>query len=253
VGFLGASGAGKSSLINTLLDHEDLLPADDEKACTASVIEISFNPNDGYEATVVPISIRDWQKELKDLFQDLEAQAANKDGDDQEQDFERDLRIKTAFQKIKCVYPDIKTIEDLLSHTPDILIQHQNVKDILGQEKEIHSTSSVEFSAGIKPYVASGTSKGARGQNYAQWPLVKLVRLRIPSELLRHGLVLVDLPGSFDSNVARGAIAEDYQKNLTVSCIVAPATRAATDKPVSGSRCPNQCLVLISSGTRLGR
>jgi GTP-binding protein EngB required for normal cell division len=44
VGFLGKSGAGKSSLINVLLDHEDLLPADDEKACTASVVEIAWNP-----------------------------------------------------------------------------------------------------------------------------------------------------------------------------------------------------------------
>jgi hypothetical protein len=62
---------------------------------------------------------------------------------------------------------------------------------------------------------------------------VKLVCLRVPAQLLEHGLVLVDLPGSMDSNIARGAIVEDYQKNLTVSCVLVSATRAATDKPVS--------------------
>ena len=47
------------------------------------------------------------------------------------------------------------------------------------------------------------------------------------------GIILVDLPGSMDTNSSRSAVAENYEKNLTVTCVVAPTARAASDKPVS--------------------
>jgi hypothetical protein len=233
IGFLGASRAGKSTLINTLLDYDDLLPADDDKACTASVVEIAYNLSDEYEATVERISSEDWRKELDDLFQDLAAQKEGDDGDENNPDLERDLRIKEAFQKVKCVYPELETLEKLGLQSTESLLSHSNVVDILGKEQTYTSSEIYEFAAYIKPYVASGATEIKSGNMYAQWPLVRLVKLRVPSELLSTGLVLVDLPGSLDANIARGAVAEKYQKNLDVSCVVAPAVRAATDQPVS--------------------
>ncbi|EPE29393.1 P-loop containing nucleoside triphosphate hydrolase [Glarea lozoyensis ATCC 20868] len=231
VGFLGVSGAGKSSLINVLLEHEDLLPADDEKACTASVVEISFNAELEYEAVVERIDKEDWQSELNQLFKDLDDREKVATCEDEEPDLEREYRIKTAFSKIKCVYPEIKNPKDLQDYTAKGLLSHPNVKGILGKDHQIIHKNRDKFAAEIRPFIASGATNGGLGKTYAQWPLVKLVRLRIPAPLLEHGLVLVDLPGSADSNVARGIIAEKYQKNLKVTCVVAPATRAATDKP----------------------
>jgi len=79
IGFLGASGAGKSSLINALLEQDDLLPADDEKACTAVCVEIAYNPSENsnleFTAKVDRISEDDWRVELGTLFKDLKDQA----------------------------------------------------------------------------------------------------------------------------------------------------------------------------------
>jgi len=224
-------------MINALLEQEDLLPADDEKACTAVCVEISFNPQDEpdrlYLAKIERITEEEWKTELEKLFQDISDSAQNKDGDDGEPDLERDMRIKAAFQKLKCVYPHIKSVADLQTWKVENLLAHPNVKGILGIGVPLASSSREEFSALIKPYIDSSNSKERGGKSFAQWPLVKVVRLFIKSSILKDGIVLVDLPGSMDTNAARGAIAENYTKNLTVSCICAPTQRAASDKPVS--------------------
>jgi hypothetical protein len=241
IGFLGVTGAGKSSMINALLEYEDLLPADDEKACTAVCVEIMWNPADDpahtFQARIDRISADDWRVELEKLFQDISDQVQNKDGEDGEPDLERDMRIKTAFQKLKCVYPHIRNIQDLKNLTVNDLLQHPNVKNILGEPKRFSKQSLEEFSSAIRPYIDSSNSKEGNGKAFAQWPLVKLVRLIVKSRILKDGIILVDLPGSMDTNSSRSVIAENYQKNLTVTCVVAPTARAASDKPVSNF-CP---------------
>ncbi|ESZ96348.1 hypothetical protein SBOR_3280 [Sclerotinia borealis F-4128] len=236
IGFLGVTGAGKSTLINAVLGYEDLLPADDEKACTAVICEISWNPRDDPAATFVAIIDRinreDWVSELEKLFRDIADKNSNKDGDDEEPDLERDERIKSAFGKVKCVYPSIKSVEALQRQTITSLMSHCSVRDILGQSNTIKSNNLQDFADAIKPYIDSSNSKEDGGTySFAQLPLVKLVRLQIKAEVLKTGIVLVDLPGSMDTNAARGALAATYTKNLTVSCVVSPTSRAASDKP----------------------
>lgn len=64
VAVAGATGAGKSSLINALLDEEKLLPTSGFRACTAVITEISYNESDdprkAYRAEIEFISQDDW-------------------------------------------------------------------------------------------------------------------------------------------------------------------------------------------------
>ncbi|PQE05083.1 tat pathway signal sequence protein [Rutstroemia sp. NJR-2017a BVV2] len=236
VGVLGTSGSGKSSLINALLEMDDLIPADDGKACTATICEISWNsstdPDSGFVATIERISQEDWKLELENFFEDLKEKATNKDCDADDEDLERHQRIESTFGKVKCVYPFIRSLEAMKGHSVASLLNHRNVKDILGQSKTIRSGSLRKFSDSVSRYLDSNNFKEDVDSNsFAQWPLVKVVRIEVKADILKGGIVLVDLPGTMDTNVARGALAAAYSKKLTVNCVISPTERAATDKP----------------------
>ena len=75
IGVVGHTGAGKSSVINALLDEERLVPTSCMRACTAVVTEISWNsstdPSAKYRAEVEFINEEDWAKELNILMEEF--------------------------------------------------------------------------------------------------------------------------------------------------------------------------------------
>ena len=53
IAIVGATGEGKSSLINALLDHRNVLPTSGHRACTAVVVEVVDNAeSDKFEADI---------------------------------------------------------------------------------------------------------------------------------------------------------------------------------------------------------
>jgi len=59
-----------------------------------------------------------------------------------------------------------------------------------------------------------------------------MTRMHVDAEILRTGIVLVDLPGVRDSNAARAAIAEDYMRKADEIIIVSPLNRILSNKTV---------------------
>ena len=55
----GGTGAGKSSLLNALLDHADVLPTSGIQACTSVVVELIHNARNktSYDAEIEFLSV----------------------------------------------------------------------------------------------------------------------------------------------------------------------------------------------------
>ncbi|KAJ8108981.1 hypothetical protein ONZ43_g6263 [Nemania bipapillata] len=236
VGVVGNTGAGKSSVINALLDEERLLPTNCLRACTASPTEISFNDSDDpqelYRAEIEFISTEDWTRELQVLFSDL----LDGSGQIARDATKADSDAGIAYAKVKAVYPQ-KTREMLATASPKDLADEPAVRNILGTTKRLRETTAKRLYQGMQHYVDSKEkSTGPIDQKkrvdipMEYWPLIKVVRIFTKAYALSTGAVIVDLPGVQDSNAARAAVAANYMKSCTGLWIVAPITRAVDDK-----------------------
>ncbi|PGH20432.1 hypothetical protein AJ80_03578 [Polytolypa hystricis UAMH7299] len=242
IGVVGTTGAGKSSLINALLDEERLVPTSSMRACTAVVTEISFNNGPGkYRAEIEFISSVEWEKELQLLFQEL--------GDENE-DNQFDSDSTVALAEIKAVYS--MSEEEIRSASVQELLGHRNVSHLLGTTRHFHDENPITFYRNLQVYIDS-KEKGRRNTKTETstkvepglitsvlgipgttkmefWPLIKVVRLYIKAPVLSTGAVLVDLPGLQDSNAARAAVAAKYIEQCSCLWVVAPITRAVDDR-----------------------
>ncbi|KAK1957604.1 hypothetical protein LY78DRAFT_741803 [Colletotrichum sublineola] len=231
VGVVGNTGAGKSSVINALLDEERLIPTNCLRACTASPTEISYNhsqnPEELYRSEIEFISLEDWMKELKTLFTDLLDDSGNISRECNKEDSEAGI----AYAKIRSVYPS-KTKEMIAESSPEKLANEPAVARVLGTVKKLTATTAKDLYASMQRYVDSKEKNPHRKKNVQMefWPLIKVVRIFTKASALFTGAVIVDLPGVQDSNAARAAVAENYMKTCTGLWIVAPINRAVDDK-----------------------
>lgn len=239
VGVVGNTGAGKSSVINALLDEERLVPTNCMRACTAVVTEISWNTStktsDKYRAEIEFIGSSDWEKELHILMNEFltENGTLSREVSDPNSD------AGIAWAKFHSVYPDIP--RDSLSEctVPDLLAKPAVAK-ILGGVRKIASSTLGKFYHELQCYVDSKEKVKKKGKEKEQekrtsskmeyWPLIKVVKIYTKSPALSTGACIVDLPGVHDSNAARAAVAQGYIKQCTGLWIVAPINRAVDDK-----------------------
>ncbi|KII94798.1 hypothetical protein PLICRDRAFT_86263 [Plicaturopsis crispa FD-325 SS-3] len=245
----GATGAGKSSILNAILD-DNIVPTSGMRACTAVVTEIAYHSKKTIDADVSFLSEDEWKQELEVLLDDL----IDEDGRlKRATDLKSDAGV--AWQKVHAVYPSISQ-EQLVGMTVEqIVARDPKIARILGATKNIVAKDSKTFALEIGKYIDSKDQKRGdkkdkdkkkhkdkdarqpknnhnndeRSQS-ALWPLIRQVSVRCPSPCLSTGVILVDLPGVADANAARNSIAKDYMKKCDCIWILAPITRAVDDK-----------------------
>ncbi|KZW02749.1 hypothetical protein EXIGLDRAFT_372054 [Exidia glandulosa HHB12029] len=221
VAVIGASGAGKSSLINALLG-EDIVPTSGMRSCTATPIEISYHDKAGVIAASVEfITKESWVKEIGQLLTSL----AHADG--------VIARLgedgKEAWDRVHAIYP-LLTTQFLLASSPEAIIDsNMDVRKKLETTVTLESPLSSKF---LDELSNALRLKRTPSDEYPLdlWPLVSRVVVHTCTPVLGNGVVLVDLPGVQDSNTARAAIYKRYIRDSNHVCVVANVKRAATDK-----------------------
>lgn len=234
IGVIGNTGAGKSSLINALLDEERLVPTNCMRACTAVVTSLAWNECDDanarFRAEIEFIQPEDWERELNVLSAEILDAAGNISTEINNADSEAGV----AYSKIKAVYPDMSKDEIRKSSVADMMLRPA-VASVLGSTLNVDDSDAGRFYQRLQHYVDSKekvtkvTKKGEKNE-MEFWPLIKIVKIYTKSDALSTGAVVVDLPGVHDSNAARAQVAQNFIKQCTGLWIVAPINRAVDDK-----------------------
>ncbi|KAK4187409.1 hypothetical protein QBC35DRAFT_452299 [Podospora australis] len=254
VGVQGATGAGKTSLLNALLGYRDLLPSNSAVASTATICKVSYNhsddPDKKFHAKVHLRTYENVRAELDCFFENLKKREQllqtdsqqtdedeNEDGGDTHEERARaveelNTHIQDTADKIQAVWK--YSMKDLTTMSTNDLLQLRDPVLGLLSEKMLTVLEADEkaFGKKIRPYLDSTPMVYERGdtRSMAVWPLVDHVEVFLKTDLLKNGTVLVDLPGLSDVVESRAAVAQSFYDKLALTIVVTPSVRAAAER-----------------------
>ncbi|KAL2864222.1 uncharacterized protein BJX67DRAFT_374065 [Aspergillus lucknowensis] len=249
VGFIGDSGVGKSSVINSILDLEGLARSNgDGAACTTVITEFrnvdEEHPNNyTVEADFMDDSeIRELLEELLSAVRKYYTGAFREVTEINEQEKIKSAAMR-AWETLRSLFPNQQLDLDFVSQEGEdavaqIITRLENWV-MAAQEFRPGGRDSLQYSV-----VASHADEcmdqldnlmadSRDGDRPALWPFVKLIRVYLRSPVLRTGLVLADLPGFRDLNYARVRATEWYLRHRCDEVfIVSTIFRCTTDDSI---------------------
>ncbi|XP_012776815.2 nuclear GTPase SLIP-GC isoform X1 [Maylandia zebra] len=223
VGVFGKTGAGKSSLINAIIEEKNLLPSGSINACTSVMIKLEANTySSKYEAEIEFITKEEWNDELWSFHQ-----FSCKNGDHEMEDNDD---YHDAVEKLSAVYGEEwkqKSSENLMKSK-----YFKAIPEFLQSKRKILTCESAnELCAKVVKYTRSDSKQeeGNEGKKWF-WPLVKCVTVRVPNKSLLQHVTLVDLPGNGDCNKSRDQMWKGILGDCSTVWIVTEINRAASEK-----------------------
>ncbi|KAI0509709.1 hypothetical protein F5B22DRAFT_657903 [Xylaria bambusicola] len=257
VGVAGATGSGKTSVLNALLGFQELLPTNNEEAATAVQCKVSFNydnrPKYAFRCHITFRSKEALKAELKQFFDNLKLKDELEELNDDSADGEEALcNLEMAMQPTREMISIVFDLEDDEIQELDldgVLNSNTEALKLLGTTKEFNHRTADGISQMVKPYMDStAEDHGATGTSFAAWPLIEQVELFVKSDILLNGVILVDLPGLGDAVRSRAIVAEKAFDQLTATIIVSQATRAADNSTAVNLMSKHQEMALILDG-----
>ncbi|EFX05163.1 hypothetical protein CMQ_1799 [Grosmannia clavigera kw1407] len=238
VGFVGASGVGKSSLLNALLDTRGLARANGNgDACTSVVTEYHYHDRNDFVLDVemfamdeVVEQIGDLLKSLRQYHNCLRTHYKFTDKDEQE---DIESRAKIASDTFQAMFrsrmedeqylldgSEESILATLCAWTDDLMPRH------------IGGRQTLDSLAACSRVLMQLTSETNAEPQPAVWPYIRKIKVFLNAHILSKGLVLVDLPGLRDVNLARQVITELYLRECDDIFAVTCTNRAAADAGV---------------------
>lgn len=243
VGTAGDTGVGKSSLLNAIISEKaDVVPSSQNGACTAAVCCISYPRSEDalkpFSAKIHMKSKETVDQELTAFFQemgDFEERARVDACEDPTTHGEREKfhdRLALICRWSGCSEQQLREYghNNLAQEITNNCKNGEQVFNFSQPQNQlvirVSSNNEEELRSALRPYVGSS----GRNTPMVLWPLVELVEVFVKADILRGGIVLVDLPGEMDALEARSQIARKYYNKLDQLMVVTPGDRAADNR-----------------------
>ncbi|KAI3544138.1 hypothetical protein CABS03_04943 [Colletotrichum abscissum] len=202
IGVLRSPESGKSTAMNAILDEERVPLTNCMRTCTVAVAKISCNGSNDtakkYRAEIELVTQAEGTAEVVALHRDILDNRGKLSPDIKNADSDAGI----AYSILKAAYPQ-HTDMQLRDVDPVVLANFVKVREVIGKTKVIEEAECAPFYAGISAFVESEKKRnksrtegdGAEPEELemAYWPLIKVVRVFLKSEVVSTGVVIVDL------------------------------------------------------------
>uniref|UniRef100_A0A8H7K460 G domain-containing protein n=2 Tax=Clonostachys TaxID=110564 RepID=A0A8H7K460_BIOOC len=244
VAILGDSGEGKSSLINSLLHYPGIAQTGDiGSACTSVVTEYrQKRPEDTAPITIEAeyLSSTGIEEHISELLWSyrqlylpiLESASLSP------KDYTRIQReSEQAWSALQTAFGDRRQLSKSYLQNQDEGA-YESIKTQLCKWAD-----EIQWPAGADSGVWKSTASTAdeccdKTRIFMQdryWPFTKIIRVYIDSQVLKTGMILADLPGLQDTNLARVRATQKYLLQCDNIFIVSKIARAITNQSVKSS------------------
>ncbi|KAK8079217.1 hypothetical protein PG994_003024 [Apiospora phragmitis] len=212
VGFVGDSGVGKSSLLNSLLDCRGLARASNGgAACTCVATEYHFHDRGDFIVEVHRFTqdeVEDQLARLLQAYRNFHLNELSLQGEEREH-YEK--MAKVAQHTFEVMFHDHFRNGSRLTR----MTEAEGLEMLHGWLNEVspsfddtsYTTLNIEDCSNL---LARLTSEQVQDDGPAEWPFIKKINVYLKAQILSKGLILVDLPGLRDLNAARRHITERY-------------------------------------------
>ncbi len=199
VALLGSTGAGKSTLINSIIG-ERILPTSSMAVCTSSITRVRFRSGSKFSMAVKLVPRETWERQVERAAADI---AASKEIDTEEAAYVTTSPIsEDEAKRLKAIYGQEALDRFLTSGDRVDLVEPKEITDAFEKDVvEFTCATSAELQQEVGQYL---TAKGP------YWPIVETCLIEGPFEGLNHGAELVDLPGLNDPNEAREELTRSF-------------------------------------------
>lgn len=223
IGVLGNPGSGKSSVINALIECDNILPSGGgSTSVTGSSISLKWNDNEEWQF-VGKIKYHDY-----DVAKDIIGSAlqAYHEAAQANESLDRMMPVIVMFEAL-CpnIDPSYKkyTVQEIIDLCP--------WKSYLGNTNIIRANSPDRFREVLHAKIVSKieNSTGKWKRTLSTWPIIRGISIQLKARLLERGIKIYDMPGVNDAVPAKSAIARSTAKKCDILLAVLPTTRSASD------------------------
>ncbi|KAL3464362.1 hypothetical protein BJX64DRAFT_254826 [Aspergillus heterothallicus] len=254
VGFIGDSGVGKSSLINSLLDHDGLARTSaNGVACTSVVTEFRHTDETHPNPFTIEADFMNMD-ELKELLEELlrayrmhHTSAFYEVSDREERDRITSLSVRS-WETLKSLFQNEEDLTEEFLSSEEADAENRILRRLEEWARSgldhrpggldnlnftILADSLQECKSGLDMLTVTSQEPGRP----SVWPSVKLIRVYLNSPILRTGLVVADVPGFRDLNYARVRATEGYLRRTCEEIfVVSEIGRCTSDASISDIR-----------------